>query len=167
MLPIDISSSLEMYRHCAQNQLVLIDTKFGDTACVSIIHSAMSLAALIRQERQAMIAYRVKLCHGTAAKWPLSSSGSSSSLSYIVTDGQSASSSWCWGPWTDFDFLCLTFTFFLLHVRRPLWQKDGSVVFSEITHWLESRRTHNHILLSLLRLPQPGEPGPRIYIPKE
>jgi hypothetical protein len=28
-------------------------------------------------------------------------------------------------------------------------------------------RTHGHILLSHLRLPQPGEPGPRIYIPQE
>jgi hypothetical protein len=28
-------------------------------------------------------------------------------------------------------------------------------------------RTHGHILLSQLSLPQPGEPGPRIYIPQE
>jgi hypothetical protein len=27
--------------------------------------------------------------------------------------------------------------------------------------------THGHILLSLMRLPQPGGPGPRIYIPQE
>jgi hypothetical protein len=31
----------------------------------------------------------------------------------------------------------------------------------------KSRRTHDHILLSHLRLPQPGGPGPRIYIPQE
>jgi hypothetical protein len=32
----------------------------------------------------------------------------------------------------------------------------------------ESRRTHDYIPLSrLLRLPQPGGPGPRIYIPQE
>jgi hypothetical protein len=30
-----------------------------------------------------------------------------------------------------------------------------------------SRRTHDHILLSHLRLPQPGGPGPRIHIPQE
>jgi hypothetical protein len=36
-----------------------------------------------------------------------------------------------------------------------------------ITHWLESRRPHNYILLSHLRLPQPGGPGTRIYIPQE
>jgi hypothetical protein len=31
----------------------------------------------------------------------------------------------------------------------------------------KSRRTHDHILLSHLRLPQPGGPGPCIYIPQE
>jgi hypothetical protein len=31
----------------------------------------------------------------------------------------------------------------------------------------KSRRTHDHILLSHLRFPQPGGPGPRIYIPQE
>jgi hypothetical protein len=30
-----------------------------------------------------------------------------------------------------------------------------------------SSRTHDHILLSHLRLPQPGGPGSRIYIPQE
>jgi hypothetical protein len=68
---------------------------------------------------------------------------------------------------SDFNFLCLTITFFPLHVGRPLWQEDGSVICSAITHWLESRRTHNHILLSHLRLPQPGGPGSCIYIPQE
>jgi hypothetical protein len=55
----------------------------------------------------------------------------------------------------------------LLRVGRPVWREDGSVICSAITHWLESRRTHNHILLSHLRLPQPGGPGVRIYIPQE
>jgi hypothetical protein len=31
----------------------------------------------------------------------------------------------------------------------------------------ESCGTHDHILLSQMRLPQPGGPGPRIYIPQE
>jgi hypothetical protein len=31
----------------------------------------------------------------------------------------------------------------------------------------KSRRTHDHILLSHLGFPQPGGPGPRIYIPQE
>jgi hypothetical protein len=30
-----------------------------------------------------------------------------------------------------------------------------------------SRKTLDHILLSHLGLPQPGGPGPRIYIPQE
>jgi hypothetical protein len=45
--------------------------------------------------------------------------------------------------------------------------KDGSAICSVITQWSESRRTREHTLLSHLRLPQPGGPGPRIYIPQE
>jgi hypothetical protein len=36
-----------------------------------------------------------------------------------------------------------------------------------VTLGSKSRRTHDHILLSNLRLPWPGGPGPRIYIPQE
>jgi hypothetical protein len=36
-----------------------------------------------------------------------------------------------------------------------------------VTLGSKSRRTHDHILLSHLRLPQLGGPGPRIYIPPE
>jgi hypothetical protein len=36
-----------------------------------------------------------------------------------------------------------------------------------VTLGSKSRRIHGHILLSHLRLPQPGAPGPRIYIPQE
>jgi hypothetical protein len=36
-----------------------------------------------------------------------------------------------------------------------------------VTLGSKSRRTHGHILLSLMRLPQPGGPGLRIYIPQE
>jgi hypothetical protein len=36
-----------------------------------------------------------------------------------------------------------------------------------VTLGSKSRRTHDHILLSHLRLSQPGGPGPRIYIPQE
>jgi hypothetical protein len=52
---------------------------------------------------------------------------------------------------------------FRLHVGSPLWREDGSVICSAISHWLESHRTHNHILLSHLRLPQPKGPSPHIY----
>jgi hypothetical protein len=53
----------------------------------------------------------------------------------------------------------------LISVSRPLWRKDESAICSVITQWPESRRTCNHTLLSHLRLPQPGGPGSRIYIP--
>jgi hypothetical protein len=52
-------------------------------------------------------------------------------------------------------------------VGRPFWREDGSAIFSVITQWSEARRTRNHTLLSHLRLPQPGGPGSRIYIPQE
>jgi hypothetical protein len=55
----------------------------------------------------------------------------------------------------------------LVSVGRPLWQEHGSAICSVITQWSESCRTHNHTLLSHLRLLQPGEPGSHIYIPKE
>jgi hypothetical protein len=40
----------------------------------------------------------------------------------------------------------------LFVLRRPLWREDGSVICSAICHCSESQRTHNHILLSHLRL---------------
>jgi hypothetical protein len=49
----------------------------------------------------------------------------------------------------------------------PLWREDGSAICSVITQWPEWRRTRNHTLLSHLRLPQPGGPSSRIYIPQE
>jgi hypothetical protein len=36
-----------------------------------------------------------------------------------------------------------------------------------VTHRSKSCRTHAHILMFHLRLPQPGRPGPCIYIPQE
>jgi hypothetical protein len=44
----------------------------------------------------------------------------------------------------------------LLQLRLGL---AGAVIL-----WSGSHRTHDHILLSHLRLPEPGGPGPRIYI---
>jgi hypothetical protein len=55
----------------------------------------------------------------------------------------------------------------LVSVGCSLWQEDGSAICSVITQWSKSRRTHNHTLLSHLRLPQPGGPGFRIYISQE
>jgi hypothetical protein len=55
----------------------------------------------------------------------------------------------------------------LVSVGRRLWWEDGSAICSAITQWSESCRTRNHNLMSHLRLPQPGGPGCRIYIPQE
>jgi hypothetical protein len=38
----------------------------------------------------------------------------------------------------------------LFVLGRPLWREDGSVICCAICQWSESRRTHNHTLLSLL-----------------
>jgi hypothetical protein len=56
-----------------------------------------------------------------------------------------------------------------LHVvGHPHWQEDWSVIYSYnlLSLWSKSRRTHDHILLSHLRL-LPGGPRPYIYIPLE
>jgi hypothetical protein len=50
-----------------------------------------------------------------------------------------------------FPFFCRTIALFLV-LGRPLWREDGSVICSAICQWSESRRTHNHTLLSHLRL---------------
>jgi hypothetical protein len=50
----------------------------------------------------------------------------------------------------------------LISVRR----EGGSAICSVITQWFELHRTHNHTLLSHLRLPQPGVPGSHIYVPR-
>jgi hypothetical protein len=57
--------------------------------------------------------------------------------------------------------------------RAPIWANDqivipiGQYLLFYVGRHLESHRTYGHILLSHLRLPQPGGPGPRIYIPQE
>jgi hypothetical protein len=84
-----------------------------------------------------------------------------------LTVGQSVSMSWCQAhSWTHDQIItsflseiCCPFS-----VGRPLWREDGSAVCSAITQWPESRRTHNHTLLSHLRLPQPGGPGSPITL---
>jgi hypothetical protein len=63
-------------------------------------------------------------------------------------------------------FVLVSFVWQLLasSCRVPSLREDGSVVCNAITDLSESRRTHNHILRSHLRLPQPGGPGSPIYI---
>jgi hypothetical protein len=55
----------------------------------------------------------------------------------------------------------------LIYVRCPLGREDGSTICSVITQSSESRRARIHILLSHMRLSQPGGPGSSIYIPHE
>jgi hypothetical protein len=71
-----------------------------------------------------------------------------------------------WGRWPDFKFLWVTITFFLHHVGRPLWREDGSVMYSAITQWLESSRTHKHVLFSSATLPT-FRSSPLTHIPHE
>jgi hypothetical protein len=99
------------------------------------------------------------------------------SWSYIVTDFQSATLSWfrapIWGPWPDF-YYCKTFVGFFLWGTLPdkgwicnlLVQLLLSLV-SAVTVGSKSHKTHHHVLLSHLGLPQPGGPDPCIYIPQE
>jgi hypothetical protein len=65
---------------------------------------------------------------------------------------------------TRFCFLCYSYGF--LDVGRPLREENVSIIYSNNCFWAvtprsKSRRTHH------LRLPQPGGPGPHIYIPQE
>jgi hypothetical protein len=50
-----------------------------------------------------------------------------------------------------FPFFCRKIAL-LFVLGRPLWWEDRSVICSAICQWSESWRTHNHILLSHLRL---------------
>jgi hypothetical protein len=50
-----------------------------------------------------------------------------------------------------FPFFCRKIVL-LFVLGRPLWQEDGSIIYSAICKWSESRRTHNHTLLPHLRL---------------
>jgi hypothetical protein len=80
--------------------------------------------------------------------------------------GQLASLLWYWasicGPWSDL------FTVRPLRVGCPLWQEDELLgLASTVILRFETYRTFDHIVLSNLRLSQPGGPGPHIYIPQE
>jgi hypothetical protein len=74
-------------------------------------------------------------------------------------------------PLTNFHF-SLKFSFdssgFVV-LYRPLWREGVSVIYCcSRSSPAQSRGAQDHILLSqFLRLPQPGGPGVRIYIPKE
>jgi hypothetical protein len=62
--------------------------------------------------------------------------------------------SWYWASSLMRGQVCNLLVQFLLGLARA------------VTLGSKSCRTHGHILLSHLRLPQPGDPGPCVYIPR-
>jgi hypothetical protein len=61
---------------------------------------------------------------------------------------------------------CLKFAVLFLW-GTPSDERTGLQFAVKVTEWSESRITRNHTLLPYLRLPQPGGPRSRIYIPQE
>jgi hypothetical protein len=94
--------------------------------------------------------------------------------SWVATDGQSAILSWCRAPiWNQIFFVlqlwaswCWAPSLTRGWICNILAQLS-LVLARAITSGSKSCRTHDHILLPLLRLLQPGGPGPRIYVPQE
>jgi hypothetical protein len=77
-----------------------------------------------------------------------------------MIDGQSVTMSWYRAPFWNLrpD---------ITSCRNVAVRNLRSAICSVIIQWSESHTTRNHTLLSHLRLPQPGRPGFRIYIPQE
>jgi hypothetical protein len=95
-----------------------------------------------------------------------------------MTDSQSASPSWCQAPIWDLWFFLFEIFFRQLRVcyfvepsltRRQVCNLLLLLVLaSAVSLRSESHGAQDHILTSqFLRLPQPGGPGHRIYIPQE
>jgi hypothetical protein len=97
------------------------------------------------------------------------------SQSYITTDSQLASLSLCQAPPGAQDQMYVT-----VRQLRVCWCGTPShqrgwvcrlqlllALVGAVVLGSKSCGTHDHFLLSELRLPQPGGPGPHIYIPQE
>jgi hypothetical protein len=105
----------------------------------------------------------------------------SQSQSYITTDGQSASLSWCQAPIWDPRPIFLLLSLIILRQLRVCWCWAPSLTRGRICSFQlllglasavfvgpESRGTEGHILLSqFFRLSQPEGPGPSICFSKE
>jgi hypothetical protein len=98
------------------------------------------------------------------------------SRSYVTTDGQSASLSlFQYPPGTRDQIFITSDSCWFVDVGLPLWREYWSVVFTIDA----GPRQHNHsrvrvprdswqyITLPNLTLPNPGGPGPRMYIPPQ
>jgi hypothetical protein len=93
--------------------------------------------------------YRRTRDHVLLSHWKLSQPVSRSQ-SYFTTFGQSVSQA-LWGPWLDFTFSCRKIAL-LFVLGHPLWREHRSVIWSTICQCSELGRTHNHTLLSHVRL---------------
>jgi hypothetical protein len=70
-----------------------------------------------------------------------------------------------WAPWPD--FLLLSDSCVLHNVERSLWREDGSCWWASLAQSFSASSPSGLATVSLSRLPQPGGPGPHIYIPQE
>jgi hypothetical protein len=105
----------------------------------------------------------------------------SQSQSYITTDSQSASLSWCQAPIWDPRPIFLLLSLIISRQLRVCWCGAPSLTRGLVWSFQlllgiasaaflrsESRMTHKHILLSpFLRLSQPEGPDSCIYFPQE
>jgi hypothetical protein len=97
---------------------------------------------------------------------------SAHSQSYVTTDGQSTSLSWCQAPIWGLRFL-LCQRVASLSMWGALSDERTGLPFGiasgprQQSFLSQSPATHYHILLSQIRDSPTREPGPRIYIPQE
>jgi hypothetical protein len=103
--------------------------------------------------------------------YPTNSLTPPKSQSYVATDGQSVSLSWCqapiWGPRQNF-YYCQTVAGLLMwgalsNERTGLSFAIAVRIHSQVRF---PRDSWPHFIVLDLRLPQPGGPDPRIYIPR-
>jgi hypothetical protein len=98
----------------------------------------------------------------------------SQSQSYVTTDGQSASLSWCQAPSWAKDQIFVTLSCGFVEVRYPFWREEGVcplqlllVLAREVILGSESRWTHDHMLLSQIRDSPNIEGQIPAFIPQE
>jgi hypothetical protein len=81
-----------------------------------------------------------------------------------MTNGQLSSLFWCQAPiWDPKQIFVTVRHLWVCDVGHPLWQVDGN---SHSLVWVP-RESWPYFTVSDSRLPQPGGPGPHIYIPQE
>jgi hypothetical protein len=99
----------------------------------------------------------------------------SQSQSYVTTDGQSARLSSCQAPSGAYDQICITVRQLgFVNVGRSLWRRTGLpfTIAAGPRQYSHSRvrvpgNSWPNFTVTDSKLPQPGGPGPSIYIPRE